>query len=456
MKNNYLNKKGKFSYELALNTLKEIQPIVKKIANQENFFGQHINSNGEAKPISFSTLPLDLLFQPEQKATLKELAEGFLRGSGMEDSVSTQFVYRQLIDLCANEDFYLNEKLDNSSSLSFFEKLKNLLLAEINTTKIVIFTVLGASLTRGEKCNIGSIEFLNPQDFIDNYKDLFDAFIVKEQGFQPYIDSLSQCDIIATVKIKKRDTNIAEILANEIMKRVYTLVRLVIPMYSGRYNFFGSVGEEYLDSRFSFLFSAEQNNDTNINSIQLGRTRNYFSNRQINLLEVIRPYQTQKNKIWFPRFENLINKVVNNDQLNDFEKRLWTAFYWYGEAISEKEINPMIIKYTTCLEALFNSREGGISEQISEFTTHVAGLGKTKYERMEIYSHMKKLYSMRSSAVHGSSLVSKVDDSFILYTQSICETALHLMTYYSGERYYQDSKGYEKFTQYILREYRFL
>ncbi|MEH2315863.1 hypothetical protein [Nostoc sp.] len=121
--------------------------------------------------------------------------------------------------------------------------------------------------------------------------------------------------------------------------------------------------------------------------------------------------------------------------------------------MSERELNPLIIKYATCLEALFNSREGGISEQISEFTAHV--IGQTKDERMNIYSSIKKLYSFRSNAVHGGSVVSSIDSEFLSHIMFICESALLKMAYYSQEDYYQNSKGYEKFVQYILREYRF-
>ncbi|QJB47263.1 HEPN domain-containing protein [Dolichospermum flos-aquae] len=121
--------------------------------------------------------------------------------------------------------------------------------------------------------------------------------------------------------------------------------------------------------------------------------------------------------------------------------------------MSERELNPLIIKYATCLEALFNSREGGISEQISEFTAHV--VGKRKDERMNIYSNIKKLYSLRSNAVHGGSVVSRLDSEFLSDIMLICESALLQMAYLSQESYYQNPKGYEKFVQYILKEYRF-
>ena len=266
-----------------------------------------------------------------------------------------------------------------------------------------------------------------------------------------------KCDLVAQVKIKNRDTATSKMLTNEIMKRVCTLIRLSIPSCGGRYNFFGSLGKEYLESIFSFLFYIDLEDDEKtidektIKAISFERTSNRFSDNNIDLEETILPHKGVDG--WFTRIELIIGRFVNDEELTDFEKRIWTALYWYGEAMSEREFNSLIIKYATCLEALFNSREGGISEQISEFTAHV--IGKNKEERMEIYSTVKKLYSLISNAVRGGAIENNLDSSFLERIRLICVQALLEMSYPSQEDYYKSPKGYDKFVQYILKEYRF-
>ncbi|MDZ8052588.1 MAG: hypothetical protein RMX68_029115 [Aulosira sp. ZfuVER01] len=450
--NIYFTKKGKFSHELALNDLKEIQTSVRSIASEKPLTMSHTNSDGVSEVIELTELPLDILLNQKQKQVVSNIAKSFAKGNSFEENVSSNFIYEKFLKLLAKENFYLADTFTVSDSLSLFENLRVIIEQEISTVKLNIITVIGASLKKGNICEIGSIKFMNPSDFIDKHKLLFESLVNYNEGLQTYLEVFHKSDLVAQVSIKNRDTATSKMVTNEIMKRIYTLIRLTIPSSGGRYNFFGTLGEEYLESRFSFLFHTDSSNEEIVKSISVERTSNRFSDSNIDLIETILPHK-QVNQ-WFTRIELIISKFVNDKKLTDFEKRIWTALYWYGESMSERELNPLIIKYATCLEALFNSREGGISEQISEFTAYV--VGKNKDERMKVYSNIKKLYSLRSTAVHGGSVVGHVDSNFLSQIMLICESALLQMAYYSQEDYYQNSKGYEKFVQYILREYRFI
>lgn len=139
--------------------------------------------------------------------------------------------------------------------------------------------------------------------------------------------------------------------------------------------------------------------------------------------------------------------------MTNFEKRIWTALYWLGETMTEQEISSLIIKSSTCLETLFNTREGGISEQISEFTAFVCG--SSQEERMYIYDNIKKLYKLRSTVVHGGGNEISRDEVFFQTIQTICEHAVILMSYHSCQEPWLNSKGYNNFIRHLLREYRF-
>ncbi|HEY9605499.1 MAG TPA: hypothetical protein V6C85_28095, partial [Allocoleopsis sp.] len=79
----------------------------------------------------------------------------------------------------------------------------------------------------------------------------------------------------------------------------------------------------------------------------------------------------------------------------------------------------------------------------------------SKDERVSIYDDVKNLYKLRSTAVHGGNSGSKMDDIFLSRIQQICESAVVHMTHYSCKEPWQNSKGYQNFIRYILREYRF-
>lgn len=448
--NMYSTKKGKFSHELALKDLKEIQASIRLIAERPLTM-THTNSDGVSEVVELNELPLDILLKENQKRVVVNIARSFIKGHKLEENVSDEFTYGKLLKLIGSKSFYLTEPFSISDSVSLFEDLKTIIGEEISTVKKSIVAVLGASLEKGSLCEVGSVKFMNPLDFIDSRKLLFDGLLKHNQDFKPYLDVFDKCDLVAQVDIKNRDTTTSKMLTNQIMKRVYTLIRLAIPSCGGRYNFFGTLGEEYLESRFSLLLHIDPSDEKALKAISFNCTSNRFSDSNVNLMETILPHK--KLDDWFARIERIISKFVNGEELTDFEERIWVALYWYGEAMTERELNSLIIKYATCLESLFNSREGGISEQISEFTAHT--IGGTKDERMNIYSSIKKLYSIRSNAVHGGSIASSLSSDFLSQIMLVCETALRHMAYYSQEECYQNLRGYEKFVQYILREYRF-
>ncbi|HEY9600464.1 MAG TPA: hypothetical protein V6C85_02565, partial [Allocoleopsis sp.] len=389
----FLNKKGKFSCELASETLKDILQNIKLLAadfnKTEEIDKVESQNNAELRNESgikthylrtedILVLPLDSLFNAQTKARVIKIAEDFIRGNKFENNAYTEFVYQELIQLIGSKEFYTLEDITISDTILLFDNLKKTVFEDISSTKVVVIPVLGASLKQGERCIIGSVEFTNTSDFIDEYSNIFNT--VRNSDYSEVLNDLEEMyqksDLIAQVKIKNRDTTIAKSVADEIMKRVYTLVRLILPRIGYQHRFFGTLGEEYLDTRYSFLLKL--NDSSNVTSLVTGRTRNRFSDNELNLLEEVAEYQPQNNTFetgrkWFSQCESIICKYVKGEEVTDFQKRVWTALYWLGETMIEREVNSLIIKYATCLEALFNSREGGISEQISEFTAFVIG-----------------------------------------------------------------------------------
>ncbi|MEB3282258.1 MAG: hypothetical protein VKK42_25405 [Lyngbya sp.] len=469
----FITKKGKFSCELSLDALNKLLSEIKNIATKLNTKNEideveEQDSSTVNRETSRTThylrtedilvLPLNSFLSKQARELVRRISQDFIRGHKLENNASTEFVYKKLIQLLGSKNFYTQENIDIKSCIAFFEALKKSITEDISSTKVFIVPVVGASLEKGQRCMIGSVEFTNTSDFVGQYRDIFDA--LKNSEYSALLTTLEdmyqKTDLIAQIKIKNRDSYIAKSATDEIMKRVYTLVRLILPRIGYQHHFFGTLGEEYLDTRYSFFMKL--NDLDNVTSLEINKTRNRFSDNEINLLQIVDQYKPEnsnyeKGKKWFSQCESIISKYVNGEDTTDFQKRVWTALYWLGETMVEREINSLIIKYATCLEALFNSREGGISEQISEFTAFVCGASKE--ERINIYDDVKNLYKLRSTAVHGGGTGIAIDDLFLNRIQQICESAVVYMSHYSCEDYWLNSKGYQNFIRYILREYRF-
>jgi hypothetical protein len=147
--------------------------------------------------------------------------------------------------LCSRELYDL-ETINSSNALWVFEKLKDAINREVESTKVIIIPIVGAFLNRGETCVVGSIEFINSQDFIDKYSFFLDSGEGNEihaNLFEKLRKFSDNCSLIAQVKIQNRGNDIAEIIANEIIKRVCALVRAVLPICGKNHAYFGFLGE---------------------------------------------------------------------------------------------------------------------------------------------------------------------------------------------------------------------
>jgi hypothetical protein len=78
-------------------------------------------------------------------------------------------------------------------------------------------------------------------------------------------------------------------------------------------------------------------------------------------------------------------------------------------ARSNNDLAIKIAFYCMSFEALVSTDRTGVTHQVSERVALL--VGETAAERRTIYADMKRLYELRSSAVHGDDVKFKVDDS---------------------------------------------
>ena len=133
----------------------------------------------------------------------------------------------------------------------------------------------------------------------------------------------------------------------------------------------------------------------------------------------------------------VLSILFNSNSKSDFENRLLTAIYWFGEALSLKRIEysklekkhssqlnnlefydvcPKLLNLVICLETLFVFGDDDISEAISNKVSQL--IAKPGFEE-NIAHFLNKIYSYRSKVVHaGNIYVSKQEINLLFdYTR---------------------------------------
>lgn len=402
-------------------------------------------------PFDLKDLPWDLILDDQDKSILMNLTDFLIDSFQLNNKVSPLFFYRSLLQIVEQEEIHLNSTIEIDKFDKLLNLLKDKIRVEIENTHFLIFAIVGAYLDYGEICQIGGVEFMSPLDFRQKYSELISILETSPSNPITKIDFiLHECEMIAQVKVKGKDKKISKIKCQELLKRSLILIRLAMPKCVHKIDFLGILGEEFVEERSFLTLTSSSGQESKINELSIERYSNILKGN-LNLYHLVSPHQ--KADEWFTNIENILIKFYHDQKLSKLEGRIWTALYWFSEAVDETETNQSLIKYATCLEALFNAREGGISEQISEFTAYV--VGQNSQEKMEIYQNIKKLYSLRSKLVHGSKIQEKDLESYLAYIMRVCDLSIKGMSYIANHPNFSGSNGYEKFINHLLQDYRF-
>jgi len=99
--------------------------------------------------------------------------------------------------------------------------------------------------------------------------------------------------------------------------------------------------------------------------------------------------------------ENIIEKQRQWMPLSPLEKRLINGLTWYGDGWKEQVPVARLVKFAVALESLLMT---GSTEPISETLAERVALlcGFDIQERQQLHAETKKVYTVRSKAVHGA------------------------------------------------------
>ena len=403
------------------------------------------------------SIPLNLALNDECLIEIGKISESFIKSRKVDGQLSFTSLNERLLSFLGSCNFYSLDDFTTEDSINFFRNLTEEVDKDLQLEKVILYPCSGAFLNLGEECWLGPVQFLDKKYFIDSMNEISCNFRDDDEQKRYFLefteDFCRSSDLVAYVHLVKRDELLAQEGAREIMKRVFTLFQMMLPRVGYQHRFFGKASDAFSSNSNSLALKVLDGGD--IHSFTINRSNTRLSDSDINLLSLISQYKTDENKSkkWLFACEMIIEKLSNNENLSAFEKRIWNALYWLGEAFSESEVNSLIVKIATCLEALFNAREGGISEQISEFTAFV--IGHDKIQRMKIYEDVKLIYKLRSDVVHGRVIDHSIDQAFMYNALEICKLSIVNMAFFSLHEEWQGSRGFNQFVKYIFQEHRF-
>lgn len=111
---------------------------------------------------------------------------------------------------------------------------------------------------------------------------------MRDSFYQHIVDKFENCKLLVKIKLKNQDSNTAKNLANEVIKRVGTIIRLYLPLCGEKHAFFGTLGEDFLESRYSlWLSNYEQEEDECQKDLTITYWCNHLIFNETSLLDVI-------------------------------------------------------------------------------------------------------------------------------------------------------------------------
>lgn len=312
--------------------------------------------------------------------------------------VSLRWLNERVLKLCA-------EKLD--SKAKFTKTDENLLKTEVTNMPLKEMTVIreisGASFYENcDPINIGRFTIYDWEQHSDiilrHCQQEFDASFMRGNKHQ----ILAECKVIAAESRK-----ISE-LATLAFQELESLITFIVGSRSYELSIVNHAGP-----RESFTYS--------ISSDSFGYSTEDSGAFDVNLSASVFRQPPLHVKRLFP---------LNEPSTNTLQKKIYRSIDWTAQALREPNKGSAFIKAMIALESLLKIDEKGwfthsIVAQISEATAQI--LGSSIEDCIDIASDIKRLYGIRSSAVHsGNNDVPQHDLSTIIhYTRQVIFTLLN-------------------------------
>ncbi len=239
---------------------------------------------------------------------------------------------------------------------------------------------------------------------------------------------------IACVEIKGAEPDIGWEKAREVLEQSFGLLRLAAHSREG--SFIGLIEEN------PTLRSASYMSLKSTKEFEVWHSSSYGEPHVTP--EFVLDYRRKVPQL--ANLEAIITKSQKWEQTDEIEDRMLTALFWFNEAWKESQLQPKIVKFSTCIECLFSAANDheAITEKISERLAWLSFPGDPDWqERRNTYRTMKKVYGARSKALHGDSAVKDLDLPLIAHEAEV-QAALGMFAFMQLPPLFHDKKEKEK------------
>jgi len=313
-------------------------------------------------------------------------------------NVSLRWLNDRLLKFCA-EKIHAKTKFTTSDESLLKNEVKNMPLNEVT----VIREVSGASFYENcDPINIGRFtiyDWAQHSDIIlQHCHHEFDASFMRDNKHK----ILAECKVIAAEPRKVSE------LATLAFQELESLITFIVGSRSYELSIVN-----YAGPRESFTY--------NISSDSFGYSTEHSEGYEVNLSAAVFRQPPLHVKRLFP---------INEPSANSLEKKIYRSIDWTAQALREPNKGSAFIKAMIALESLLKIDEKGwftpsIVAQISESTAQI--LGSSIEDCVKIATDIKRLYSIRSSAVHSGNNDVQQDDlsTIIHYTRQVIFTLLN-------------------------------
>lgn len=278
---------------------------------------------------------------------------------------------------------------DREINQSDFNDLKNALTSKKITKYEIFKEIKGCTIKAENPFSINQFNFFSWPEHADFIKKVYKkAFDLNSQYFYNDEDNKQLISIYAESRERERGLEIAE----QKFKQLENILRYLVTDTNHSNEGVNMYDIGIYDHREQNWQDSIIINQDSISGIsKLAGTYN-----KIELTENSLKKTAEAKRLW---------EILNKKQKSKIETRILNAVEWIGKAKHELSSEKAIVEYLFAIEALINFSELGIvspSINASMRESIALLLGNSMKERIELDETFTRLYSIRSSIVHGS------------------------------------------------------
>ncbi|EIJ72008.1 hypothetical protein HMPREF1049_0148 [Fusobacterium necrophorum subsp. funduliforme ATCC 51357] len=265
-----------------------------------------------------------------------------------------------------------------------------------------------------------------------NYKQLYDN---ANPEFKNFLEFNKHTNFIIEVTVNGYNSDAAIELANQKISRLI--------------NFFYFLNFGQINPKFINISTKEE---VSSNDVFAYSSNGWAYNYGINTNTLLFDLDNLEKAVQHNKEGNRLLEIILNEkeEQEEFDNIIQSAINWFGESLSEKQLNVSLLKSVIALESIFYYQERLLSPSIlyTICTSSALILGKNYDEKIEIETKLKNIYGIRSAISHAGNgvisifqrdyvlkIIKRLIDTFLTPEYALCKNKEDLMKKVKEIRY---------------------